>query len=222
MRAAIYHRVSTLDQDATAARDELRQVARGRGMLVVDEIEETGSGARNDRPGLARVMELAKRGKVDAVLVWKLDRFGRSALDLLANIDSLNKVGVRFVATSQMLEVAPDGNAISKLILHVMSGVAEFERELVRERTRLGMSKARAAGKHLGRPRVAVDVERARELRGAGWSYARIGDELGISSDSVKRGLAAAAGAHAAGDVGADAAAAAAARVGAGAAPRGG
>jgi len=189
LRAAIYHRVSTLDQDATAARDELRQVARGRGMLVVDEIEETGSGALNDRPGLQRVMELARRGKVDAVLVWKLDRFGRSALDLQANIDALNRSGVRFVATSQGLEVSPDGNAISKLILAVMSGVAEFERDLVRERTRLGLSKARAAGKQLGRPRRHVDTDRARALRAEGFSFTRIAAELGVSQNSVIRAL---------------------------------
>jgi len=89
-RAALYHRVSTLDQDPTLARRELRAA------LVVGE---TGSGARNDRPGLQRVMGAARRGDVDAVLAWKLDRFGRSARDVLANIRDLDSAGVRFVVT---------------------------------------------------------------------------------------------------------------------------
>jgi putative DNA-invertase from lambdoid prophage Rac len=86
LRAAIHHRVSTLDQNAGLARDELHAAAARMGAQVVLDIEGTGSGARNDRPGLQRLMEAARKGKLDAVLVWKLDRFGRSALDALANI----------------------------------------------------------------------------------------------------------------------------------------
>jgi DNA invertase Pin-like site-specific DNA recombinase len=116
LRAAIYHRVSTLDQNPALARDELRAAAARLGAELVVDIEETGSGARNDRPGLQRVMEAARRGKLDAVLVWKLDRFGRSALDVLANIRDLDAAGVRFIATTQGIDIRPGGDAMSRLI----------------------------------------------------------------------------------------------------------
>jgi DNA invertase Pin-like site-specific DNA recombinase len=101
-RAALYHRVSTLDQDPTLASSELRAAAKRLGYRSVLDVEETGSGAQNDRPGFKRVLEAARLGKIDALLVFKLDRAGRSALDLLANIRALvEEHGVRFVVTSQ-------------------------------------------------------------------------------------------------------------------------
>jgi DNA invertase Pin-like site-specific DNA recombinase len=92
IRVAVYHRVNTLDQDPTLAREELHAAAGRLGGEVVLDIEETGSGARNDRPGLQQLMAAARRGKLDAVICWKLDRFGRSALDVLANIRDLDEV----------------------------------------------------------------------------------------------------------------------------------
>src|SRR5947208_12543505 len=104
---ALYHRVSTRDQNRALARRELRQAAAARGLAIVLDVEETGSGARNNRPGLCRVMEAARKGQIAAVLVWKLDRFGRSSLDLLSNIRALTDGGVRFVAVTQGLDVRP-------------------------------------------------------------------------------------------------------------------
>jgi DNA invertase Pin-like site-specific DNA recombinase len=183
--------VSTLEQDSTTARDELRQAARARGLFIVDEIEETGSGARNDRPGLARVLELARRGRIDAVLVWKLDRFGRSALDLLANIEQLGDAGVRFIAVTQGLDVKPNGDATSKLLLTVLSGVAAFERDLIRERTTMALNKARQAGKLLGRrvSRDAPDPRIVRSLRSSGRSWSEIASQLGCTSSAARRAL---------------------------------
>lgn len=168
MRVALYHRVSTLDQNPELARDELRAAAARLGTVALD-VEETGSGAKADRPGLAQIMDAARRGAVDVVAVWKLDRFGRSALDLLANVRELEARGVRFIATTQGLDTA--GGAAGRLMLTVLAGVAEFERELIRERTVLGVEKARKAGKHIGRPKVQLSkavVVRALELRGSG------------------------------------------------------
>src|SRR5690606_6623303 len=128
MRAVTYHRVSTLDQHADAARTELREAASRLGAELIEEIEETGSGARNDRPGLARVMDLARRHKVDVVLVSKLDRFGRSALDLLANVRELETAAVRFIATSQGIDIRPGGDPMSRLLLTMLAAIAEFER----------------------------------------------------------------------------------------------
>lgn len=188
VRVATYHRVSTLDQNAALAREELRAAAARLGDLVL-EVEEKGSGARNDRPGLRRLMEAARRGKVDAVMVWKLDRFGRSVLDVLANIRDLDAAGVRFVAVTQGIDVRPGGDAMSRLILGVLASVAEFERDLIRERTRLGLRAAKAAGRRLGRPSSlpAGGVERVRRLRAAGKSWREVADAVGVSVMAARR-----------------------------------
>lgn len=166
--AVTYHRVSTSDQDPTLAREELRRAAAARNLDLVDEIEETGSGAHNDRPGLQRVLELARQHQVTHVLVWKLDRFGRSSLDLQANIEQLNRLGVTFVATTQGIDIGPASGAMGKLVLQVLAAIAEFDREVIRERTRLGLAAARARGKVLGRkpvPISSVMLVRALKLR---------------------------------------------------------
>jgi putative DNA-invertase from lambdoid prophage Rac len=143
VKCAIYHRVSTLDQNPELAREELRAAAKARGFTVELAVEETGSGARADRPGLLRIMDAAERGKVGAVLVWKLDRFGRSALDLLRNVERLKLAGVRFLAVSQGIDVGAAGDPMGSFMLTILAGVAEFERQLVKERTALSLDRIR-------------------------------------------------------------------------------
>jgi DNA invertase Pin-like site-specific DNA recombinase len=184
---ALYHRVSTLDQDPSLAREELRAAAAARSMEVVLDVEETGSGARNDRPGLRRVLDAARRGQVQAVLCWKLDRFGRSALDLLANIRVLQDSGVRFIAISQGIDMRPGGDAVSGLLLTILAGVAEFERELIRERTRLGLAKARSKGTKLGRPTIGPDPREVARLRAGGASWSGIAKALGCTPSGARR-----------------------------------
>jgi putative DNA-invertase from lambdoid prophage Rac len=187
MKAANYHRVSTLDQNPTLAREELANAARARGFDVVMDVEETGSGARNDRPGLQRIMEAARKGVIQAVVVYKLDRFGRSALDVLANVQALTDAGVRFVAVTQGLDVQPKGDATSKLILTVLSGVAEFERELIRERTMTGIARARALGRVLGRPPLAAEKQAViRGLWSQGVGAYSIAKQLGMKESTVR------------------------------------
>ena len=187
MRAALYHRVSTVDQDAAAARRELHAAAKRLGARVVLNEEETGSGAANDRPGLLRVLEAARRRELDIVLVWKLDRWGRSALDLLANLRDLETAGVRFLAVTQGLDVRPHGDAMSRLLLQVLAAVAEFERDLIRERTRLGMERARARGSRLGRPPARrADPDVVESLRAADYPDRAIAESLGVSVHSVR------------------------------------
>lgn len=177
-----YHRVSTSDQNETLARDELERAAAARGFDIALAVEETGSGARNDRPGLAQVLDAARRGKVSAVLVYKLDRFGRSALDLLANIEALNKAGVRFIAVTQGMDIGAGGDPMSKLMLTMLAGVAEFERDLIRERTRLGLKAARERGVKLGsRYRPGPSVEEARTVKAKGLSWPEVAAALGCS-----------------------------------------
>ena len=192
MNVATYHRVSTVDQNPTLARDELRGAAARLGGEVVIAIEEQGSGARNDRPGLQRLLDAARRGKVDAVVCWKLDRFGRSVLDVLANVRALEAAGVRFIVTTQGLDVRPGGDAMSRLILSVLASVAEFERDLIRERTRLGLRKARADGKRIGRPVVLASpmVAQVKRLRAAGQSWAQVASAVGCTMSTARRAVA--------------------------------
>ena len=191
MRAVLYHRVSTRDQNPDAARVELRAAAAARGYEVAEEIEEIGSGARNDRPGWCRVMELAARHKVEAVIVWKADRAGRSTLDLLANVKALTEKGVTFVASTQGLTVGAGGDSASRLTFTVLAAVAEYEREMIKERTALGLERAARHGRHPGRKRnpgaptpAAVQAARARGL-----SWSQVAAELGCHPSAARRAL---------------------------------
>jgi putative DNA-invertase from lambdoid prophage Rac len=148
-----YHRVSTRDQDPTLAKLHLRGFAEARAFEVLLEVEETGSGARGDRPGLAQVLELARQGAIGYVLVWKLDRLGRSTIDVLNTVEELERCGVTLIATSQGLEVGPGDSPMGRLVLRILAAMAELERELISERTLLGLEAARRRGVKLGRPR---------------------------------------------------------------------
>jgi DNA invertase Pin-like site-specific DNA recombinase len=145
-------------------------------------VEESASGAWNARPGLQRVIEAARLGQIDVVVVWKLDRWGRSSLDVLANIQALADAGVRFVAVSQGLDVKPHGDAMSRLMLTVLAAVAEFERDLIKERTVLGLARARRKGVVLGRPKhKGPSPAKVHALRRQGKSWSVISNELGCS-----------------------------------------
>jgi putative DNA-invertase from lambdoid prophage Rac len=164
-RAVTYHRVSTVDQNPELARDELELFAQVRRLEVVARFEETASGARSDRPELLRMLELVRKHKVTHVLVWKLDRLSRSTMDLLALLEQLERHGVTFIATSQSLEVGPGSGPTGRLTMQVLAAVAEFERQIISERTLLGLAGARARGRKLGRPLGSKDQKPRRRRR---------------------------------------------------------
>jgi DNA invertase Pin-like site-specific DNA recombinase len=190
-RAALYHRVSTREQNPRPARDELRAAAAARGLRVVLEVEETTSGRGSVRPGLDRVLGAAQRGAIDVLLVQRLDRWGRSTLDLLANLRRFRSAGVGFVAIAQGLELRPQHDAVSDLTLTVLAAVAEFERAVIVERTLDGLAAARRAGKKLGRPlgKSAPAPERVAALRAAGHSWPVIARQLCCTVGSARRAL---------------------------------
>jgi len=191
-RAALYHRVSTREQNPRLARVELRAAAATRGLRVVLEVEETAPGRGSVRPGLDRVLQAAERGAIDVVLVQRLDRWGRSTLDLLANLRRLRAAGVSFVAITQGLEVRPQHDAVSDLTLTVLAAVAQFERAVIVERTLDGLAAARRAGRKLGRPlgQSAPEPERVAALRAAGRSWTEIARRLRCTVGSARRALA--------------------------------
>src|SRR5579864_9681306 len=142
IRAVIYARVSTTDQNCEMQVRELREYAARRGWQVSAEYIDTGwSGAKASRPELDRLMKDAAFRRFDAVLVWKLDRFGRSVRNCLDGIESLRTNGVRFLAVSQSIDT-DESNPTARLLLHILASVAEFERELIRERVRAGIKSA--------------------------------------------------------------------------------
>jgi len=188
-RAALYHRVSTIDQHPAAARKELRAAARRHGMRVVLDVEETGSGATSLRPGLQRVLSAARKGELDAVLCWKLDRFGRSTIDLLHHLRELESSGVRFLATTQGIDIRPGADPIAHLLLTMLSAVAQFERSVIVERTHLGLAHARTRGVRLGRPPALFDIVQARKMRAQGWTLDEIAWELDVGKGTIYRAL---------------------------------
>ncbi|MGE0709332.1 MAG: recombinase family protein [Planctomycetota bacterium] len=189
-RVAIYARVSTADQDPESQLRELRAYVERRGWTAAEEYVDHGvSGAKERRPALDRLLRAARQRKVDAILVWALDRFGRSLRHLVTVIDELGALGVGFVAFTQGIDTTTS-NPAGRLTLQVLGAVAEFERAMIRERVRAGIAKARAMGTALGRPRKEVSPGQVRRLREQGLSLREIGQHLGVSKNLVARVLA--------------------------------
>lgn len=185
-RAAIYARVSTSDQRCEVQLSELREYVTRRGWDLAGEyVDEGFSGARFSRPALDRLMRAATRRELDAVLVLKLDRFGRSVLHLSQQIAALSSHGVRFIAISQGLDTDAS-NPSSRLLLTILAGVAEFERELIIERTRAGIRAAKVRGVVLGRPRRIVRHDHVAKLRQDGLSWRAIGRRLGVPASTLR------------------------------------
>lgn len=185
MRAAIYARVSTTGhgQDPQLQTREVREYCCRRGWEIVDEYTDAGiSGAKDSRPELNRLMADAHRRRFDAVVVWKFDRFARSVSHLLRALETFNALGIAFVSLSEQIDTTTPAG---KLVFTVLGAVAELERSLIAERVRAGLRNARAKGKQLGRPRVAVDAAQVASLRASGQSWRAIAGALGVSVGTV-------------------------------------
>ncbi len=188
MRVAVYCRCSTAEQSVDLQRDELREYARTRCLTVVGEYSDAGvSGAKATRPALNRLLEDAHRRKFDAVLVWKLDRLGRSLSHLIRVVDQLGSLQIDLISLG---DVGLDTTTShGKLVFSIMGAVAEFERSLTIERTKAGMQAARRRGKRIGRPRVHVPVGEARRLLDQGQSLSAVARELGVARTTLHRCL---------------------------------
>ena len=187
-QVALYARVSTLNnQDPEMQLAELREYAGRRGWQVIEEFTDQGvSGCKESRPALNRLMADACRRRFDAILVWKIDRFGRSLKHLVNALAELAALGVAFISLRDNIDLStPSG----RLMFQIIGAMAEFERALIQERVRAGLRNARAKGRRLGRPRVIVDVSRIAFLRAQGRSWAEIKDELGVSKGTAQRAV---------------------------------
>lgn len=193
-KVAVWLRVSTAEQRLDSQSDEIDQYVRARGWRVVARFEESGvSGAAANRKTVDDILAAAQRRKFEAVIVWRGDRAFRGAARGCMFIDSLLALGVHFVAIQDGIDTGtPAGEVMAK-----MSQVfAEWERAGIRARVRAGIAAARLRGKHLGRPRVPVDLARARAMLVAGSSRNAVAKELGISPRTLGRALKAAAQTH--------------------------
>jgi putative DNA-invertase from lambdoid prophage Rac len=186
-RAGLYARVSTNDQQTIPLQIRvLREYAARRGWTITLQVKEVGSGA-SQRELREKLLDAARRREIDVVLVWRLDRWGRSVTDLLATLQELNHLGVAFVSLTEALDLTtPVGRAMAGLL----AVFAEFEREILRERVRAGLAHARQNGKRLGRPataaRHAIEI---RKLYRAGISKSEIARRLEVGRTSVRRVL---------------------------------
>lgn len=184
-RAGLYARVSSNDQQTLPMQIRaLREYATRRDWAIAMQVREVGSGAAK-RQARERLIEAARRREIDVVLVWRLDRWGRSVTDLLATLQELKHLGVGFVSLTEALDLTtPAGRAMAGLL----AIFAEFEREILGERTRAGLAQARQNGKRLGRPpTAALHAAQIRKLHRAGVAKAEIARRLQIGRTSVRR-----------------------------------
>jgi putative DNA-invertase from lambdoid prophage Rac len=204
VRAALYTRISTADQNSELQTRDLQEHARRQGWVVLETYQDIISGAKASRPGLNRLMTDAQARKFDCLLVWKLDRFGRSLVDCLNNIRLLEDHGIRFIAVTQGLDT-DQKNPASRFLLHVLGAAAEFERSLIRERTRAGQLRYKhdfesgKVGKTVSsrsgqnmpphRPKKILNREQVIELRRQGLSMRQVAQRLGLGLGTVVRAL---------------------------------
>lgn len=187
MNIYIYARVSTDRQTHDSQLDELRDYSTRRNWRAVEEIVDTASGAKTSRTGLDRLLSLVRKGKVDVVLCYKLDRLGRSLSHLSQVIGELTRHRVALVVPSQGIDTT-SLNPAAQLQLNILCAVAEFEREVIRERVNAGLSAARKRGQKLGRPnRTAVLAPRVVQMVQAGKGTCAVSRELGISLGSASQ-----------------------------------
>jgi len=188
MIAALYARVSTTDQNCAMQLTELREYAARSGWRVVEYIDQGISGAKRSRPALDRLMADARARKFDFVLVWKMDRFGRSLSHFLEAVQQLDSWGVGFIAHTQGIDTRKSSPA-ARLLMHIFAAFAEFERDIIVERVKAGVAHAKRQGKHCGRPRRVFRREQALEMRSRGMSFRAIARELCVPESTVRLAL---------------------------------
>jgi len=192
VRAALYARCSTLDkgQDPELQLVPLREYCQRRDFIITGEYVDNGiSGTKERRPQLDRLLEAARKRQVDMIIVWKLDRFGRSLKQLVNTLEELSSLGIGFICYQDNLDLT---TSQGRLMFHIIGSMAEFERELIRERVKAGLDNARRKGKRLGRKSVPpIDI--AKIIHGheksPSLSVRQLADNLGFKKSIVHKTL---------------------------------
>jgi len=185
-RAALYLRVSTLDQHPETQLHDLRALAQQRGFEIVAEYTDRISGAKARRPGLDELLYHARRHRFDVVLVWAFDRLARSVRHFLEVLDELNHLQVEFVSFRENIDT---GGPLGRAVVIIVGAIAELERNLIIERVRAGMRRARLEGRHIGRIPLTLDRTSILQHRAHGQSLSQIAKTFQISRATVSRVL---------------------------------
>jgi DNA invertase Pin-like site-specific DNA recombinase len=185
-RAAVYLRVSSIDQHPETQVHDLRQMASQRGYQIVAEFTDRISGVKARRPGLDQLMTGARRGQFDVVLVWASDRIARSVRHFLDVLDEFNRLNIEFISFREQIDT---GGPLGRALVVIIGAIAELERNLIIERVRAGMRRARLEGRHIGRNPLELDHAAIRRDRDRGHSLRQIAKAHRISTATVQRVL---------------------------------
>ncbi len=184
-RVAIYARVSTKNngQDPETQLMALRDYAKARKLEIFTEYVDVGiSGSKDSRPALNSMMADARKRRFDTVLVARFDRFARSTRHLVLALEEFNALGVDFISLSESIDTS---TPMGKMVFTVIAAVAELERSLIRERVVMGLQRAKAEGKQIGRPSIQLDPDELQALREEGLSFRAIAEQCGVSHPTV-------------------------------------
>ncbi len=185
-RAVLYMRVSTVDQHPETQLLDLRQMAAQRGYEIVREYTDRISGVKARRPGLDELMRDARRGRFDVLMTWACDRIARSTRHLLEVLDELNRLNIEYVSFRENLDTS---GPLGRAIVVIIGAISELERNLIIERVRAGMRRAKLDGTHIGRNPLVLDHEAIRQERRQGRSLRQIAKGHRISAATVQRVL---------------------------------
>jgi DNA invertase Pin-like site-specific DNA recombinase len=185
-RAALYMRVSTLDQHPETQLYDLRQMAQQRSYQIVEEYTDRISGAKAKRPGLDAMMRDGRRGRFDVVLVWASDRIARSVKHFLDVLDELNRLNIEFISFREQIDT---GGPLGRAVVVIVGAIAELERNLIIERVRAGMRRAKLEGRHIGRKPLVLDRGAILRDRQRGHSLSQLAKSHLVSRATIHRVL---------------------------------
>jgi DNA invertase Pin-like site-specific DNA recombinase len=187
MRTALYVRVSTTDQSVEMQEVDLKAFCMQRGFMVYRVYSDHGiSGTKERRPALDELMADARKRKFDAVLVWRFDRFARSTKHLIAALEELRHLGIEFISYQENIDTS---SALGRAMFTIVAAIAELERNIIVERIKGGLRRAKAMGKKIGRPGLRMDTERIVSLKTQGLSIRAIAKQVGASPSYIHKAL---------------------------------
>ena len=182
----IYARTSTVDQHPQNQVHDLEQLAQQRGLEIIRVYQDQVSGTRTRRPGLDQLMTDARKGRFEVVLVWACDRLARSTTHFLQVLDELGHLNIEFISFREQIDT---GGPLGRAIVVIISAIAELERNLIVERVKSGMRRAKLEGRRIGRPAVSIDREALRQDRERGLSFSELAHLHRVSKTTVIRAL---------------------------------
>jgi DNA invertase Pin-like site-specific DNA recombinase len=186
-KTGIYVRVSTKDQSVDMQLHDLERYSKERGLSVFKVYKDSGiSGTKETRPALSELMNDAKKKKFDTVLVWRFDRFARSTKHLVTALYEFRNLSIDFISYQENIDTS---SPLGEAIFTIISAMSKLERDIIAERVKGGLRKARANGKQLGRPNGDIDIDRVIKFKKQGMSIRGIAKELGLSRGKVERTL---------------------------------